>query len=130
MAAGDADPHQHRGAGAVHPRGRSLLASIDSPIGRYFQSAHVGRVAAHPVTPLMYDQIAILALLEPETVRRSEEMFLDVEVDHGALYGQTLYWDSERRPPVGVRKATVLLELDAPRFMEAFSELMKKPRGR
>ena len=106
------------------------LASIDSPIGRYFQSAHVGRVAAHPVTPLMYDQIAILALLEPETVRRSEEMFLDVEVDKGALYGQTLYWDSERRPPEGVRKATVLLDLDAPRFMEAFSDLMKKPRGR
>ncbi len=102
------------------------LASVDSPIGRYFQSAHVGRVAAHPVTPLMYDQIAILALLEPETVRRSEEMFLDVEVDHGALYGQTLYWDSERRPPEGVRKATVLFDLDTPRFMEVFLELMKR----
>jgi len=106
------------------------LASIDSPIGRYFQSAHVGRVAAHPVTPLMYDQIAVLALLEPETVRRSEEMFLDVEVDHGAFYGQTLYWDSERRPPASVRKATVLLDLDTPGFMEAFFDLMKKPRGR
>ena len=105
------------------------LASLDSAIGRYFQAAHAGRVAAHPVTPLMYDQIAILALLEPGTVRRSEEMFLDVEVDHGAFYGQTLYWDSERRPPEGVRKATVLLDLDTSRFMEVFSGLMKKPRG-
>jgi inosine-uridine nucleoside N-ribohydrolase len=106
------------------------LASVDSAIGRYFEAAHVGRVAAHPVTPLMYDQIAILALLEPETVRRSEEMFLDVEVDHGAHYGQTLYWDSERRPPASVRKARVLLDLDTPRFMEAFSNLMKRTGGR
>ncbi len=104
------------------------LASIDSPIGRYFETAHVERVAAHPVTSLMYDQIAIVALLEPDVVRRSEEMFLDVEVDHGALYGQTLYWDSERRPPEGVRKARVLLDLDTPRFMEVFVDLMKKPR--
>jgi purine nucleosidase len=102
------------------------LASLDSPIGRYFETAHVGRVAAHPVTPLMYDQIAILAFLEPETVRRSEEMFLDVEVDHGALYGQTLYWDAERRPPEGVRKAKVLLDLDSPRFMEEFLERMRR----
>jgi inosine-uridine nucleoside N-ribohydrolase len=106
------------------------LAAVDSPIGRYFQSAHVGRVAAHPVTPLMYDQIAILALLEPDTVRRSEEMFLDVEVDHGALYGQTLYWDSERRPPPDARKAKVLLDLDTPRFMESFVERMKRPPAR
>ncbi|HJS72999.1 MAG TPA: nucleoside hydrolase, partial [Vicinamibacteria bacterium] len=106
------------------------LASVDSPIGRYFQSAHVGRVAAHPITPLMYDQIAVLALLEPDTVRRSEEMFLDVEVDHGAFYGQTLYWDSERRPPPGVRKARVLLDLDTPRFMEAFLERMNRHGGR
>jgi len=106
------------------------LASIDSEIGRYFRVVHVGRVAAHPVTPLMYDQIAILALLEPEVVRRSEEMFLDVEVDHGAFYGATLYWDSERRPPEGVRKASVLLDLDAPRFMESFFDLMRKPGSR
>ncbi len=103
------------------------LASIDSGIGRYFRTVHVERVVAHPVTPLMYDQIAILALLEPEVVRRSEETFLDVEVDHGAFYGATLYWDSERRPPQGVRKARVLLDLDTPRFMEAFSNLMKRP---
>jgi inosine-uridine nucleoside N-ribohydrolase len=106
------------------------LASLDSAIGRYFEAAHVARVEKHPVTSLMYDQIAILALLEPDTVQRSEEMFLDVEVDHGAHYGQTLYWDSERRPPPGVRKARVLLDLDTPRFMEEFVERMKRPGRR
>jgi inosine-uridine nucleoside N-ribohydrolase len=102
------------------------LGSIDSPIGRYFKTAHVDRVAAHPVTPLMYDQIAILALLEPDTVRRSEEMYLDVEVDHGAFYGATLNWASNKRAPEGVRKTRVLLDLDTQRFMAAFSDLMKR----
>lgn len=109
------------------------LASTDSDIGRYFQDVHVGRTTAHSVTPLMYDQIAILALLEPDVVSRSEEMFLDVEVDHGALYGATLYWDSDRRPPEptqDVRKVTVLRDLDTERFMEVFLDLMKKPGRR
>jgi inosine-uridine nucleoside N-ribohydrolase len=104
------------------------LASIDSPIGRYFKTAHVDRVASHPVTPLMYDQIAVLALLEPSVVRRSKEVLIDVEVDHGAFYGATLTWASDKRAPEGVRKARVLLDLDAPRFLEAFSDLMKKGR--
>jgi inosine-uridine nucleoside N-ribohydrolase len=106
------------------------LASIDSDIGRYFRDVHVGRTTAHSVTPLMYDPIAILALLEPDVVEKSEEMFLDVEVDHGPFYGATLYWDSERRPPEHVREVTVLRDLDTPRFMEVFVELMKKPPRR
>jgi inosine-uridine nucleoside N-ribohydrolase len=106
------------------------LASIDSEIGRYFRVVHVERMTAHPVTSLMYDQIAILALLEPDVVRRSEEMFLDVEVDHGAFYGATLYWDSERSPPAGAGKVTLLRDLDTPRFMEVFLDLMKKPGRR
>jgi inosine-uridine nucleoside N-ribohydrolase len=102
------------------------LASIDSEIGRYFRVVHVSKMTEHPITSLMYDQIAILAFLEPRVVKRSEELFLDVEIDHGAFYGATLWWDAERRPPEGVRKATVLHDLDTPRFMETFSELMRK----
>ncbi len=109
------------------------LASIDSEIGRYFRVVHVERMTDHPLTSFMYDQIAILAFLDPGVVKRSEEMFLDVEVDHGAFYGATLYWDSEGRPPEpmkDVRKVTVLRDLDTPRFMEAFLDLMKEPGRR
>ena len=38
-----------------------------------------------------------------------------------------LYWHNGRKPPEGVRSATVQLDLDYPRFIEAFLELMKRP---
>jgi inosine-uridine nucleoside N-ribohydrolase len=63
----------------------------------------------------------------PSLVERSQEMWLDVEIDHGPLYGATLHWDEERRPPPGVRKAKVLVDLDYPAFMRSFLGLMKRP---
>jgi inosine-uridine nucleoside N-ribohydrolase len=105
-------------------------ASTGTAIGRYFEGVHVKRLTEHPLTSLMYDQIAALTFLEPTLARRSQEMWLDVVIDHGPLYGTTLYWDDERRPPPGVRKARVLLDLDYPAFMKSFLGLMKRPPAR
>jgi len=100
-------------------------ASGDSPIARYFADTYVGDHWA-PVTSLMYDQIAVLSLLEPDVVRRSETLWLDVEIDHGASYGTTLSWDAELEPPPGVREVEVLFDLDYPRFIEHFVSLMAR----
>lgn len=102
-------------------------AAGTSPIARYFREIHVERVASHPVSPLMYDQIAVISMLDPSIVTRSESMWIDVEIDHGPLYGTTLFWGEERMPPPEARKAEVLLDLDYPRFIETFLELMKRP---
>ena len=99
----------------------------DSPIARYFNDTFLRRIVEHPVTSLMYDQIAVLSFLEPEVVTRAEELWIDIEIDHGPSYGLTLFWDSDRTPPPGVRKAKVQLDLDYPRFIELFLELMNKP---
>jgi inosine-uridine nucleoside N-ribohydrolase len=105
----------------------TAAAEGDSPIARYFAETFLTRVASHPVSPLMYDQIAVLSLLEPEVVTRTEEMWLDVEIDHGASYGNTLFWTEDRTPPPDVRKVRVHLDLDYPRFIDAFLTLMKQP---
>jgi inosine-uridine nucleoside N-ribohydrolase len=105
-------------------------ASSGSAIGRYFESVHVKRLTEHPITALMYDQIAVLAFLEPSLIKGSQEMWLDVEIDHGPLYGATLHWDDERRPPPGVRKARVLTDLDYPAFMRTFLDLIKSASRR
>lgn len=111
------------------PFTRELAATAaegDSPIARYFAQTFLERTE-HPVSPLMYDQIAILSLLEPDVVARAEEMRLDVEIDHGASYGAMLHWDQNRRAPPGVGTATVLLDLDYPSFAEKFLDLMRQP---
>jgi inosine-uridine nucleoside N-ribohydrolase len=100
----------------------------DTSIARYFNDTFLRRIVEHPVTSLMYDQIAALSFLEPAVVTRSEEMWIDVQIDHGPSYGLTLFWDAQRTPPPGVRKANVQFDLDYPRFIELFLELMKKTR--
>jgi inosine-uridine nucleoside N-ribohydrolase len=101
-------------------------AQGDSPIARYFADTFVADHWA-PVTSLMYDQIAVLSLLEPDVIRRSETMWLDVEIDHGASYGTTLFWDAKLEPPPGVRQVEVQFDLDYPRFIEHFLSLMVQP---
>jgi hypothetical protein len=54
-------------------------------------------------------------------------MPVDIDIDHDASYGAMLYWGNGRKPPEGVRSATVQLDLDYPRFIEAFLALMKRP---
>jgi inosine-uridine nucleoside N-ribohydrolase len=83
--------------------------------------------AEHPVSPLMYDQIAVLSLLEPSVIARVEEMWLDVEIDHGASYGAMLFWDQDRVPPTDVRAGRVQIDLDYRRFVETFIKLMRRP---
>jgi inosine-uridine nucleoside N-ribohydrolase len=102
------------------------VAVGDSSIARYFADTLLRRVTNHAVTPIMYDQVAVLSLLQPDLVTRTEEMWLDVEIDHGASYGATLFWDADRAPPPGVRKVNVQLDLDNRRFVKAFLELMEK----
>ncbi len=104
----------------------TAAADGDSPISGYFADTSLSR-SEHAASPLMYDQIAVLALIEPGVIARSEEMPVDIEIDHDASYGAMLYWDDRRKPPAGVRNATVQLDLDYPRFIQAFLELMKRP---
>jgi inosine-uridine nucleoside N-ribohydrolase len=106
----------------------TAAAQGNSPISRYFADTFLSR-SEHAASPLMYDQIAVLARIDPMIIARSEEMWLDIEIDHGASYGSTLFWGDDRDPPPGVRRATVQLDLDYPRFIEAFLELMKRPLG-
>ena len=44
----------------------------------------------------MWDEVAVAALLDPTIITKSETMYLDAVIDHGAKYGHTLVW---KRPP-------------------------------
>jgi inosine-uridine nucleoside N-ribohydrolase len=108
------------------PEVAEAAAQGDSPIAHYFADTFVADHWA-PATSLMYDQIAVLSLLEPDVVLRSETLWLDVEIDHGASYGTTLSWNSSLEPPPGVREVEVQFDLDYPRFIEHFLTLMAQP---
>jgi inosine-uridine nucleoside N-ribohydrolase len=85
----------------------------------------------------MWDEISVLAFLDPSVVTRQQELFVNVDIDHGASYGQTIFVDSvlpgppgeqprSRSMPSWWRVSTVVWDLDLPRFYDLFVKLMTR----
>jgi purine nucleosidase len=75
----------------------------------------------------LWDELAACAWLDPGIITRREDLYMDVDVDHGAAYGETLTWDEALKPAVDVRLVHAQVDLDLPRFTKMFVELMSAP---
>ena len=52
---------------------------------------------------------------------------MDVDLDRGAGYGNTLTWSDRDKPEVEVRPVEVQFDLDAQKFYKMFVELLTAP---
>lgn len=89
----------------------------------------------------MWDEISALAWMDPSIITKQEELFVNIDINHGASYGQTIFVEKEReagpgQPPV-VRKmepwwklATVQWDLDTAKFYNMYIDLMSRPPRR
>ena len=76
----------------------------------------------------MWDELAACAWLDPKIITKEQEVYLDIDLDRGPNYGDTLTWDAAHRPPRSdLRTVHVQQGLDAPRFYKLFLELMRSP---
>lgn len=99
----------------------------------------------------MWDEVLVAALVDPSVIKKSESMYLDVDITHGPKYGHTVIWkkpdgpltfflpysgpdapDPRKwlghvAPPSHLRPASVHMEVDVPRFEQVFVELMSRP---
>ena len=105
----------------------AAAAEGGSPIASYFKETQLKKNFPNPVARFMYDQVAVLSLIEPKLVKRTEQMWLDIDIDHGPSYGTTLFWKERQRPTPGSRKVEVQFDLDYKQFVSSFTALMKKP---
>ena len=55
----------------------------------------------------MWDEIAALAWLDPSLITRQRPVFMDIDIDHGAGYGNTLSWAPGNNPGLGEQQVTV-----------------------
>jgi inosine-uridine nucleoside N-ribohydrolase len=76
---------------------------------------------------LMWDEIAALAWLDPSLITKQRPVFMDIDIDHGAGYGNTLTWAAGNNPGLGEREVTIQEDLDLGRFYRMFVELMTRP---
>ncbi len=75
----------------------------------------------------MWDELAVAAWLDESVITSRQEFFMDVDIDHGAAYGNTLSWTPGSQPGLGEQKVRINMELDQRRFVDLFVTAMQRP---
>ncbi|HVI11117.1 MAG TPA: nucleoside hydrolase [Candidatus Binatia bacterium] len=75
----------------------------------------------------LWDELAAAAWLEPAIITRKEILFMDIDLDHGAGYGNTLTWSAEDKPKADLPPVEVQDDLDVEKFNKLFVELLSAP---
>jgi purine nucleosidase len=75
----------------------------------------------------MWDELAACAWLDPSIITKENVVYMDVNIDHGPTYGDTLTWTDKLKPVVDVKLAHAQLDVNLPKFTKMFEELMMRP---
>jgi inosine-uridine nucleoside N-ribohydrolase len=95
----------------------------DSPAAHY-----VGQYARlHGEYNYLWDELAAAAWLDPSIITKKETRYMDVDLDHGAAYGNTLTWSDQDKPKLEVKPVEIQFDLDIERFYRMFVELLTGP---
>ena len=77
----------------------------------------------------MWDELSAAAMIDPSIVTGQKELYVDIDVDHGPSYGETLFWDPGTELPPYERKATVQFDVDTTKLYDLYIKLMTQPRA-
>jgi purine nucleosidase len=98
----------------------------DSPAARY-----VGAYARlRGKYNYMWDELAAAAWLDPSLITARETRYLDVDLNHGADYGDTLSWSEGDKPKIVGPPEELQVDLDTARFYKMFVDLLAAPTPR
>jgi purine nucleosidase len=72
----------------------------------------------------LWDELTSVAWLDPSLITKSETRYMDVNLDRGAGYGDTLTWTDADKPKRELQPVEVQVDLDTERFYKIFVELL------
>lgn len=72
----------------------------------------------------LWDELASAAWLDPSVITKKEIRYMDVDLDKGAGYGNTLSWSDEDKPKVSVQPVEIQDDLDKQKFYKMFVDLL------
>jgi len=98
---------------------RATITKADTPVTRY--------LAKYSLSGYMWDEIAGAALIDPSIITVQKQLYMDIDIDHGASYGKTIFWDSSAHVPPYLRLASVQFDLDTAKFYKLYVDLMTRP---
>ena len=98
---------------------KATIASAHTPITEYLDR--------YSLPGYMWDEIAGAALIDPSIITGQKDLYMDIDVDHGASYGKTIFWDPKTTVPPYLRVSTVQFDIDAEKFYKLYIDLMTRP---
>lgn len=75
----------------------------------------------------LWDELAAAAWLDPSLITAKETRYLDIDLNRGADYGDTLSWTDADKPKIVGPPVEVQDDLDTARFYNLFVDLLKAP---
>jgi purine nucleosidase len=104
----------------AEPEILDALAKIDSPAARYLT-----KYWQRPVFPnYLWDELAAAAWLDPSLITHERVVLMDVDINHGPSYGNTLTWTDESAPSLPLSKVHAQLDVDLPKLQRFLVQLM------
>ncbi len=103
----------------LSPEIQAAISKANTPVTRYLDK--------YSLTGYMWDEIAGAALIDPSIITGQKQLYMDIDIDHGASYGKTLFWDSAAKVPPYLRSANVQFDIDAEKFYKLYIDLMTRP---
>jgi purine nucleosidase len=84
-------------------------------------------VAKYAEANYLWDELAAVAWLDPSVITKWKKLYIDVNVDRGAGYGDTLAWPPGQQPGLGEVLVEVQDDLDKQKFYREYVDLLSRP---
>ena len=95
----------------------------DTPVARY-----IGKYARlRGQYNYLWDELTSAAWLDPSLITKKETRYMDVNLDRGAGYGDTLTWSERDKPKRDVQPVEIQVDLDTEKFYKMFVDLLTAP---
>ncbi|MGB7599634.1 MAG: nucleoside hydrolase [Candidatus Sulfotelmatobacter sp.] len=95
------------------------IAKADTPVAQY--------LTKYSEPSFMWDELSAAALIDPSIITGQKEYYVDIDIDHGPSYGETLFWGPEASVPSYEHKATVQFDVDTKKLYDLYIKLMTQP---
>ena len=97
------------------------IAKADTPVAKYLARY------SEPARSYLWDELAAAAWLDPSLITRERQVYMDVDIDHGAGWGDTLTWPESAKPAVELQLVHAQMDVNMPKFADLFVKLMTAP---
>jgi purine nucleosidase len=131
------DPEASRAV--LHARWtRFVLTTVDISVKTRMEKSLIEQIAKSPnpaaqyvakyaEANILWDELAAVAWLDPSIITKSQKLYIDVNIDHGAGYGDTLAWPPGQQPGMGEALVEAQQDLDRQKFYEEYVDLLSRP---